>query len=535
MASEEIFEPRTVRIWPTVRSAPFALAFALANTVAFHGPLLSFVSARADLASAKGLAIAATVLLLPTVLSAIALLAAALITPALVKAMCMAILLCNAVALYFMQRYGVQLDASMMSNVLHTNWQEASALWHPTLLAYVGLFGAVPAWVVWRLPLEPSRRRVTVVCIIFIPLAAAAWLLAFSSQWLWIDQHARSLGARLLPWSYVVNASRAAVAQADGAREFERLPDVDAPVRLPNKRVVVLIIGESARASNLSYYGYPRNTNPWTAGSGVHVVHGARACATYTTAALVCLLSHMGEAATKRTMGEPLPAYLARQGVDVLWRTANFGEPALRIAGYERNADLSARCSAERGARGTVDPRCAEADWDGILLKGLGQRIAASTSDRIFVTLHLSGSHGPAYGRKYPPRFTTFTPTCDTVALNECEQATLVNSYDNSIAYTDHVLAELTGVLKAGGWESAWLYVSDHGESLGEGGLYLHGTACVDMQFSSRDHGRILIILLVVKVCRKASFQTAPSLRRVTNAHVVESPTTAPVRTPVMV
>jgi lipid A ethanolaminephosphotransferase len=122
-----------------------------------------------------------------------------------------------------------------------------------------------------------------------------------------------------------------------------------------------------------------------------------------------------------------------------------------------------------------TEGRCSNDGWDEALLRGLETLIAQSKQQRIFIVLHLSGSHGPAYHTKYPPEFEIFKPTCKTVILKECDPQALRNAYDNSIAYTDHVLASLTRLLMKTDAASGWLYLSDHGESLGENGLYLHG------------------------------------------------------------
>jgi len=137
----------------------------------------------------------------------------------------------------------------------------------------------------------------------------------------------------------------------------------------------------------------------------------------------------------------------------------------MKVQTFERADALRPDCRGET---------CA---YDEILLQGLEQRIRASTQDRVFVVLHLAGSHGPAYYQKYPPRFETFKPVCKSVELSQCTGEDLVNAYDNTIVYNDYVVGQAIGVLKRLSPEPAMLmYMSDHGESLGEYGLYLHGT-----------------------------------------------------------
>ena len=165
---------------------------------------------------------------------------------------------------------------------------------------------------------------------------------------------------------------------------------------------------------------------------------------------------------------EPLPSYMKRQGVEVIWRTNNFGEPKISV---------SSRMGADEIRKGCRDEDCEQLNYDEVLLYKLDQKLRNSVQEKIFVVLHQSGSHGPQYFKKYPPNFEVFQPVCKTVDQQKCTRQELVNAYDNSIIYTDYVLSEVIKLLKTlKGIDSVMLYVSDHGESLGEYGLYLHGT-----------------------------------------------------------
>ncbi len=143
-----------------------------------------------------------------------------------------------------------------------------------------------------------------------------------------------------------------------------------------------------------------------------------------------------------------------------------FGEPTVKVKSYLEEKDLFTDCQK-------TDMEC---DYDEILLSGLKAQILASTKDKIFVVLHTSTSHGPTYYKKYPPKFNQFMPVCKSVELAKCTQKELINAYDNTILYTDYILATLIDELKElDGYSSTMFYVSDHGESLGEKNLYMHG------------------------------------------------------------
>ncbi len=161
---------------------------------------------------------------------------------------------------------------------------------------------------------------------------------------------------------------------------------------------------------------------------------------------------------------EILPNYLYRNDVDVIWRTSNWGEPPVHIKEYETNDQLATNCKGEG---------CA---YDEVLLTGLKERISSSKKDKIFVVLHTSTSHGPTYSKKYPAQFELFKPVCNSVELGNCSKEELINAYDNTVVYTDYILHNLIEDLKQlKEYNSAMLFVSDHGESLGENNLYMHG------------------------------------------------------------
>jgi lipid A ethanolaminephosphotransferase len=221
-----------------------------------------------------------------------------------------------------------------------------------------------------------------------------------------------------------------------------------------------LVIGESARSSNFSLYGYDKNTNPLLSQIESLKHFEAESCATYTTAGLQCILEHQNTG----KLYEILPNYLYRNGVDVIWKTTNWGEPKVTIDNFQNKEMLRKNCDG---------PDC---DYDGILLKGLKDEILASKKNKILIVLHTSTSHGPTYYKKYPKEFERFTPVCKSVELADCTQQELINAYDNTILYTDYLVASLIEDLKElTAYNTSMIYISDHGESLGEKGLYMHG------------------------------------------------------------
>ena len=234
----------------------------------------------------------------------------------------------------------------------------------------------------------------------------------------------------------------------------------NATIKDNRKSVVVLVIGESARSQNFSLYGYKKNTNPLLSKTTNLYHFDATSCGTYTTAGVKCILEHTNT----DDLYEVLPNYLFRNNVEVIWRTTNWGEPPVHIEKYQNRDVLLPICKGEG------------CNHDEILLAGLKEQILASKKDKILVVLHTSTSHGPTYSKNYPEQFETFKPVCNSVELGNCSHEELINAYDNTIVYTDFILNQIIENLKQlNEFSSAMIFVSDHGESLGEKNLYTHG------------------------------------------------------------
>jgi lipid A ethanolaminephosphotransferase len=452
--------PDRLRFTPTATT--FIAVTAVLNVLLYHLPLFSFAAANLALSSVTGDLTLATLLVVLLSQTVLLLCLLALVSTRLLRPFCMLIAMGNAVAVYFVATYHVVLDETMMGNVLNTNFTESSEYLHPTLVVYVLALGVLPCWLVTRLHIRRTPRlRVAATALVCL-LITVLWCLLTSRSWLWFDENSKRIGGMIMPSCYVINTGRYLVPRLMASEVPAALPP--ASFSSDAKTVVILVIGEAARAKNFQLYGYNRPTNPLLSKAGVIALKNATACATYTTAAVRCMLSNVDSSLPFSRQYEPLPSYLQRNGVDVIWRTRNWGEPPLKVQTYQRAGDLSADCA---GAR------CA---YDEVLLSGLERRIKASSSQRVLVVLHQSGSHGPAYYEKYPTEFEYFKPVCKSVELGNCSHDELVNAYDNTILYEDYFLSRVIGVLKQlQDTATLMIYVSDHGESLGEYGMYLHG------------------------------------------------------------
>ena len=364
----------------------------------------------------------------------------------------------NATAVYFIITYSVIIDATTIENVFNTRYSEASGFFSWSLWLFVLGCGVLPALYCLLQPVVIGKvKKLGVFCgsSLAVVLVIAAMNIG---QTLWISQHDTELGGLLQPWSYVVNTCRVISSYHDEQAEEIKLPD--GTIVDQEKAVVVLVIGESARKANFQLYGYKRDTNPLLSRQNALKVYQATSCATYTTAGTKAIL----EPKNSDDLYELLPNYAYRTGVDVSWRTYNWGEPPIHIDEYLTDVDLA-----------DLYPDVNRA-YDGILFAGLRERIASSKKDKVLIILHTSTSHGPKYADKYPPEFEVYKPVAKNIEEGEKNVGMLVNAYDNTIRYTDFLLDSLINTLRTmEDWNSAMIFISDHGESLGENKMFMHG------------------------------------------------------------
>jgi lipid A ethanolaminephosphotransferase len=404
----------------------------------------------------------------------LAMLSALLCWRATLKPVLTLLLLASAVTTHFMFTYRVVLDTSMLVNVLQTNPGEALDLLNPR--------GIVPVVWLWRAPVRPvhwTRRAGQNLGLALGAgmLAAAVVLFAFQPLSSTLRNH-RQVRYLANPLNLVNAVGQLA------ARPFQIDPSVLLPVaedvrpgpsyaEQARPPLIVLVLGETGRAGNFALNGYARPTTPQLAQQNVASFRNVWSCGTSTAASLPCMFSHLGREAfeSRRANHENLLDVFQRAGLGVLWLDNQSGCKGVcdRVAHQFTHAPAG-------------DALCEGGECpDEILLRGLDQQLAAVDAQRrsrgLVVVLHTMGSHGPAYYRRSPATAKRFLPECTSTQLSDCPNEQIVNAYDNSILYTDHVLASTIHWLKAraADFDTAMVYVADHGESLGENNVYLHG------------------------------------------------------------
>ncbi|PNA07230.1 MULTISPECIES: phosphoethanolamine transferase [unclassified Pseudomonas] len=381
---------------------------------------------------------------------------------------------------YFMSQYGVMIDAGMFRNFAETNATEVRDLLSLKLLAYIVFLGVLPSWLLWKVPVNYRRWHRELLSKVVVSVASAAVIggvaLANYQGLSSLFRNHHEIRLMLVPSNYIGASAgylreQVASAQQPFVTIGEDAQRNAAVQNHPRKSLTVLVVGESARAENFGILGYGRDTTPkLDKEAGLIAFTDVHSCGTETAVSVPCMFSNMGRKdydASKAKNEEGLLDVLKRAGIDVVWRDNQSG-----CKGTCDRVTL-------QDVSNLKDPAlCANSECrDEILLQGLQSFIDHLDKDTVLV-LHQMGSHGPEYFKRYPKEYEHFTPVCESNALNNCSRESIVNGYDNTLVYTDHVLSSLIDVLRSNQdkVDTAMLYLSDHGESLGEYNLFLHGT-----------------------------------------------------------
>lgn len=385
-------------------------------------------------------------------------------------------LLLSSQAGYFMAQYGVVIDAQMIDNLVQTHPAEAWGLVTPSLLLRTLLLGLLPAWLVLRSPPRSTgfwrEAKTRALLLVGTTVAAALLVLPFTASYASFIREHKEVRLYVSPLHYTYAAARYGIARWWPAQPMVHqalATDAHEVGERHANELIVLVVGETARADRFSLNGHARDTNPKLSRQNVVSFTNARACGTSTAVSVPCMFSVLDRSHyasdEARRLDNALDV-LSRSGVKVLWRDNNSDSKGVadRVTHQDfRSPDRNPVC----------DPECRDIG----MLAGLDEFVKNNPGEDILIVLHQMGSHGPEYFRRYPAAFEKFRPVCRTGELQNCSQEEIDNAYDNTILYTDHFLSSVIDFLKPydGSRETAMLYVSDHGESLGEGGLYLHG------------------------------------------------------------
>ena len=399
-----------------------------------------------------------------------------LLTRRTVKPVLAVLLVVTALAAFYMERYTVYFDVSMMRNIFHTDVREARELLSPGMLVALAVFGLAPALLLLRVrvrrrPLRKALISRGLFLFSMLVIAGGSTLLSFQDLSALL-RNQKELRYLITPASLLVSSARMAATEGREAKLARAALGQDAvqaaAPRGAKPRLLVLVVGETVRAANWGLNGYARQTTPELAAAGVINFPQMKSCGTNTEVSVPCMFSPYGRRSydEKAIRGHQSVLHvLEHAGVKTIWRDNQSGCKGV-CDGLEMQ-----RPGEAPGAPFCDGERC----YDEVLLNDMDRLLMDHPRDLVLV-LHQLGNHGPAYSQRYPAAFRRYEPTCEQAELGKCSREQIVNSYDNAVLYTDHFLSQTIQRLREQtSHDAAMMYLSDHGESLGENGIYLHG------------------------------------------------------------
>ena len=394
--------------------------------------------------------------------------------PYLAKPLLAALLLTSSATNYFMFNLGVFIDSDMIRNAFETTTREAMDLMSLSAITWIFITGIIPVALLVFTRIEYKsfwkelRFRLIAIAGSVITIGAIAAL--FFKEYASFGRNHREITRLINPTNYIAGTVSYYKQKALANRQFARLDEKAKlmPYEDAAPTVFILVVGETARSMNFSLNGYPRETNPLLAKEDVISFKDVYSCGTATAISVPCMFSNMGREkfnADDAAYSENLVDLMQQSGFQVLWKDNDDG--CKGVCNRVPNEEMIKK----NDIRYCDGKSC----FDEVLLENLEDYLGNVTKDA-FIVLHTIGSHGPTYYKRYPAAFKKFTPTCDTADIQKCTREEVLNTYDNTVLYTDYVVANAIKILKRfPHLESGLMYVSDHGESLGENNIYLHG------------------------------------------------------------
>ncbi|NQZ82142.1 MAG: phosphoethanolamine--lipid A transferase [Colwellia sp.] len=380
--------------------------------------------------------------------------------------------------------YGIVFDYGMLQNVFETHPAEAFSYFNLYSLVFFVITGIIPSLIILKINIhyQPlfsellTRLKVLIPAIVMLLLVAIVFYSNYSS----VGRNNRGVEKYLIPFQAI--ASTVHYVKKNYLSPPMKFSIIDDAPTLETSdpsisNITVLVVGETARAKNYSINGYQKNTNRHTENLSLVSFKDMYSCGTATAVSVPCMFSALTKEnydGRKASHQQNILDIAKLAGMDVLW--------------IDNTDGCKGVC--KRIPTIKIDPKSENPLCDGVycfdlaLLAPFKEKIHNLTSKNTLVVLHLIGSHGPTYYRRYPEEHKIFTPDCPRSDIQNCSAEELVNTYDNTIAYTDFILSKVVEELSAHAASASlqeqkintsMIYISDHGESLGEGGAYLHG------------------------------------------------------------
>jgi lipid A ethanolaminephosphotransferase len=402
--------------------------------------------------------------------------------PMLTKPFFIILVLLSSIVCYAEYNYGVMFDVDMITNIVETDTGEARAYLSFYALIWVLAIGVAPAIFIMRCTIQPAGKmwlpllRDKLISITVSLIALAITFIFYYQDYASVGRNNSYLRKLIIPTQYVYSLSGyvkerffSAPIPYVNVGEDAKQSDLALHHSKDKPNLLVFVVGETARSQNYQANGYTRPTTPYTASQGVISFLDVTSCGTATAISVPCMFSLSPRESFDRHRAEYQDNaidILKRAGVDILWKENDGGDKG--VAKNVKKIEIDRRRQDELCNGSTC--------YDMALIEHINNDIDEMQGNRI-IFLHLIGSHGPTYFQRYPKDMAYFQPDCARSDIENCERETIINSYDNTIRYTDYVLSKVIETLKdkSDQYNTAMMYVSDHGESLGENGVYLHG------------------------------------------------------------
>jgi lipid A ethanolaminephosphotransferase len=500
-------------------STHFSLLVALFFVIFCNASFFSAVIELVDYTGVRGVIFTVNIAIVLLLLNFIVISLATL--PRLSKPLIALILIAAACAAYFMDTYGIVIHRLMIQNTLETDLVEVEGLLNKKLFLYVLAIGILPSVLIFfiNIKFEAFKRecikKTKLIALAFI--ACIALIMSMSQDYASFFRNHKSVRQMANPVNFIyatisyLTTSNRIIA----VKPIENDAAITAFGKAQTKPTLfILVLGETARADHFGINGYERDTTPLLAQENLINFTQVTSCGTETAVSVPCLFSAFGRnnySNNKAKAQEGLLDVINHAGISVLWRDNNSSCKGTcdRVA-YEDMRHLK------------VPDICNEREcFDLVLLHQLDEKIAAmagkNTTASQFIVLHQKGSHGPDYFNRYPQDKEHFTPTCKDNQLQNCAKDELINAFDNTIRYTDYFLSSTLKWLasKNSEYNTALVYLSDHGESLGEKNLYLHG---MPYAIAPKEQKHVPFFFWLSGDFEKANAIDSECLRKISNA-----------------
>ncbi|PKQ75083.1 MCR-3-related phosphoethanolamine--lipid A transferase [Aeromonas sobria] len=408
----------------------------------------------------------------------------------LVKPFFALLLVLSAIVSYTMMKYRVLFDQNMIQNIFETNQSEAYTYFNLPIFGWVTLAGIIPAALLFFVKIDYETAWYKGIILRVLSMIASLFIIGiiatlYYQDYVSVGRNNPNLQREIVPANFI-NSSTKYIYNRYFAEPIPFSTLGDDAIRAMDKdkpTLMFLVVGETARGKNFSMNGYEKDTNPFTSKSGgVISFNDVRSCGTATAVSVPCMFSNMGRKEfddNRARNSEGLLDVLQKTGISIFWKENDGG--CKGICDRVPNIEIKPKDYPKFCDKNTC--------YDEVLLQNPDDEIARMKGDKL-IGFHLIGSHGPTYYKHYPDAYRQFLPDCPRSDIENCTDEELTNTYDNTIRYTDFVIAEMIAKLKTyeDKYNTALIYVSDHGESLGALGLYLHGTP---YKFAPDDQTRV--------------------------------------------